>query len=63
MSISDNYDLWEQRDREQHRRLARFPKCTRCGEHIQQEDAVCIDGNYYCDNCLKELREWIEVDE
>jgi formylmethanofuran dehydrogenase subunit E len=36
--------------------LQRLPKCTECGEPIQQEDAVCINGEYYCDHCLKDLR-------
>ena len=47
---------------EQQRRLESLPECANCGEHIQQEDAVCIDGDYYCDECLFGLREWIGDD-
>lgn len=55
-----DFDRW---DAEQERRLARLPKCTVCGEPIHQEDAVCIDGKYYCDDCLDEMRVTIgEVD-
>lgn len=50
-------------DAEQNRRLARLPVCDHCGEPIQQEDAVCIDHQWFCDDCLKELREDIEYDE
>ena len=49
----DNYDIWRRHDEEQERRLARLPECCHCGEHIQQEDAVCIDGSWYCDDCLE----------
>lgn len=32
------------------------PKCAECGEHIQQEKAVCIQGYFFCDDCLADLR-------
>ncbi len=38
--------------RDQDDALARLPKCELCGEPIQQERAVYIDGAYYCDECL-----------
>lgn len=44
---------WEQ---EQERQLAHLPKCAECGEPIQQEKAVYIDGHYYCDDCLEDNR-------
>lgn len=48
-----DFDRW---DAEQQRRLKKFPKCESCEEPIVQEDAVCLDGCYYCDPCLKESR-------
>ena len=47
---------------EQERQLEKLPVCCDCGEHIQQEDAVVIDGNWYCDDCLDNLRTSIDVD-
>ena len=41
--------------------LAKLPKCSECDEPIQQEDAVCIEGEWYCDDCLNNMREYIEV--
>ena len=41
--------------------LARYPICCRCGEHIQQETAVRIGKDYYCDDCLDALREQIDL--
>ena len=41
--------------------LKKLPKCTECDEPIQQDDAVCLHGKWYCDHCLKEMRESIEV--
>ena len=53
--LSDFY----KHDAEQTEWLKKLPKCERCGEPIQQEDAVHIDDKYYCDECLAEMREWI----
>ena len=43
--------------------LKRMPKCQRCRKHIQQDRAVCIDGQYYCDECLDELKVWLDGDD
>lgn len=60
--IPDPIDDFERWDDEQSRMLERLPKCERCGEPIQQESAVRIDNDYYCDECLAEMREWIGED-
>lgn len=36
------------------------PRCRFCNEPIFQVDAVLIDDDYYCDNCLQESRVWVE---
>ncbi len=36
--------------------LSQLPKCEICGEPIEQEMAVKLDGGYYCDNCLDAFR-------
>lgn len=46
-------------DAEQEKALMRLPICKICGEHIQQDMAVCIHKDFYCDSCLDELREVI----
>ena len=62
--MRDSYDLWRSHDMEQERRRARLPVCCYCGEHIMQEDAVCIDGDYYCDECLEtHFREAMEYED
>lgn len=50
--IADHYRY----EQEQERSLARYPKCAICGERIPQADIVCIDGKYYCDECLDDCR-------
>ena len=52
---------FERHDREQARLLERLPTCERCGNRIEQELAVCIDGFWYCDDCLEFYRKEIEV--
>ena len=53
----DNYSLWEDHDNKMESRLANLPVCDCCGERIQQDTAVRIDGFWYCDECLDEMRE------
>lgn len=58
--MNDSYDLWKDRDRNQGEWLERRPKCICCGEHIQDDTAVQIRGDYYCDKCLDDMRVYIE---
>lgn len=58
--MKDNYDLWCEHEEEQEAWLRRLPVCCVCDEHIQQEDAVRINGEFYCDDCLDNMREVIE---
>ena len=53
---------FERHDREQARRLAQLPTCERCGDAIQQERAVCIEGFWYCDKCLEYYRKEIVIE-
>lgn len=46
---ADNYNNYMEE------RLNMLPKCTCCGYPIQQEEALCIDGNYYCDDCVEDM--------
>ena len=50
--MKDPADYFEMKDAEEAKWLASRPKCHNCGEPIQQECAVNIDGKWYCDNCL-----------
>ena len=45
-----------ERDAEFERWLKTRPVCTYCGEPIQEESAVCIDGEWICDECLEGMR-------
>jgi formylmethanofuran dehydrogenase subunit E len=43
--------------------LDKLPKCENCGQAIQQDTAVEIEGCLYCDECLnKDLRVSIEYE-
>ena len=49
-------------DAEQQKKLEKLPICHECGEHIQQENAVMIYGEWFCDHCLENMRIEIDVD-
>jgi hypothetical protein len=51
---------FERHDAEQERRLRRLPVCCSCKGHIQQESAVRINGDWYCDECIEDMKEDIE---
>ena len=48
-----DFEVW---DAEQNRQLDRLPYCEDCGNPIQQEDAVYINGDWLCDDCLSSYR-------
>lgn len=57
--VPDRNDF-EIRDAEQGQWLECRPKCICCGEHIQDDSAVQIRGDFYCDACLDDMRIYIE---
>lgn len=58
MSFTDNPIMdFERYDAEQEERIKHLPVCCCCRERIQQEDAVRIENDWYCDRCLDEMRE------
>ena len=48
----DNYELWQRKEAEAERWLAQRPECADCGEHIQDEDAYYINGEFICKDCM-----------
>lgn len=40
----------------QERKLELLPKCCCCGEPIQTEEAICVNDEWYCEEC--ELDAW-----
>lgn len=49
-------------DAEQYELEQKLPKCSLCGERIYTESAVKLDGEYICDNCIDDAREYIDID-
>lgn len=48
-----DFEAW---DAAQNEKLAQLPVCVDCGEHIQQETAVFLGGEWYCDSCIDSYR-------
>ena len=58
--IAPDRQDFEIRDVEQDRWLERRPKCICCGEHIQDDSAVQIGVDFYCDACLDDARVYFD---
>ena len=52
MCVPDNYSQWEVHERRQESWLAKRPVCADCGEHIQDEEAYYINGEWICVDCM-----------
>ena len=50
--MEDNYSLWQHKEAEAERWLQQRPECADCGEHIQDEEAYYIHGEWICENCM-----------
>lgn len=53
----DNYSLWERHDKNQNRRLEKYPVCCVCGEHIQDDFLYVIDNDLFCESCMDDYRQ------
>ena len=53
---------FEKYDRDCEQWRSSLPECACCGEHIQQESAVKLDDEWFCDDCLNSARRFIDVD-
>lgn len=52
--IPDAYDLWEQHERKQQAELDRLPRCSECGEPIQDDECFTWGNETICLQCLKD---------
>ena len=59
--VPDNYDLFEQHERDIAQRLKKLPTCCKCGEPITSEYAYDVDG-LWCEDCFDEYRKEIMVE-
>jgi len=53
----DNYSLFLKHEAEQEEELQKKPVCHGCGERIQDEYRYNIDGKYYCESCIEDMKE------
>ena len=55
MYVPDNYDAYERHEAEQEAWLKKRPICEKCGEPIQDDYLFDVDGDLYCEDCMKDL--------
>ena len=54
--IPDNYDIWLSHDAAIERYKKHLPHCCECGEPIMTEHTYVVRGEYYCEDCMKDMR-------
>lgn len=57
MGVPDNYSQWEAHERQHEAWLARRPVCADCENHIQDETAYYINGEWICEDCMDSYRQ------
>ena len=50
--IPDHYDLYRAHEARQQRELERFPICQSCHEHITEDKACLLDGEWWHTDCF-----------
>ena len=55
MRVPDYNDLLDTYQAEQDAQLKRRPRCSYCNEPIQDDYLFDIDGELYCEECMKDL--------
>jgi formylmethanofuran dehydrogenase subunit E len=55
MYVPDNYDAFEAHQAEQDAWLEKRPVCVECGEPIQDDFLYDINGDIYCEECMKDV--------
>lgn len=58
----DNYNRYEQKERDDDRWLRSRPRCCMCGSRIQEETALYLKG-WICEDCIAENRRTIDDNE
>ena len=61
MFTDDPVHDFNMQEEENYKWIQSRPKCCWCGEPIQEEYALRLDGEWMCDKCVKENRRYIEV--
>lgn len=61
MYMPDNYDLFARHDAEQEAQLEKLPECSECGEHIQDEEAYYINGEWICERCMDSYKREVQA--
>ena len=60
MYLQDNYDRWKQHEAEKEEQLKKLPQCSECHEHIQDDFAYYINGEWICENCMDSYKREVQ---
>lgn len=56
----DAYDVWVAHDARQEKALAARPVCADCDQHIQDEEAYYINGEWICTDCMDSYKRIVD---
>ena len=52
-----DFALWSDNQEE---KLNKRPECTECGCHIQEEYGYLINGEWYCERCIRDNKKYFD---
>ena len=58
--LPDAYDMWESHDAQQEQALSERPVCADCDQHIQDEEAYYINGEWICESCMDSYKREVQ---
>lgn len=53
---------FDRHEAEQERKRRRIPRCSECDEHIQDEYAYYINGEWICEECMRQYLKIVDAD-
>lgn len=58
--LPDSYDVWAYHNAQQEKALSERPVCADCDQHIQDEEAYYINGEYICESCMDSYKREVQ---
>ena len=60
MPLTEPWLLEQQEQQKRDRQAKHYPRCIRCGSPIDTDWALCLEGDWYCQRCIRRCTREVE---